>query len=148
MKELIKISIIAEEGAIFPKYLTESASGADVHAYLDQPAVIPPGKSALIPTGLRFEIPQGYEIQIRPRSGLALNNSVSVLNTPGTIDADYRGEVKVILINHGVNDFVVVPKMRIAQLVVAQVEQASFIEVEALQTTGRGAGGFGHTGVK
>lgn len=148
MKQAIKILILTDEGAIAPRYFTQGASGADVHAYLDFPLAIPPGKSALIPTGLRFEIPEGYEIQIRPRSGLALKSQVSVLNTPGTIDADYRGEVKVILINYGTNDFIVQPNMRIAQLVLARVEQAVFVEVETLQVSKRGSDGFGHTGVK
>jgi len=148
MREFIKILVLTEEGALHPKYLTEGASGADVYAYLENPLSIAPGKSALIPTGLRFEIPQGYEIQIRPRSGLAFKYQVTVLNTPGTIDSDYRGEVKVILINYGLNDFVVQPKMRIAQLVMAPVVQASFVEAETLAVSGRSGGGFGHTGVK
>lgn len=130
-----------------PEYATEHSAGADVRAHLDQPLVIGPGESAMIPTSLFCEIPKGYEIQVRPRSGLAAKNQVTVLNTPGTIDADYRGEIKVILINHGRAPFVVAPKMRIAQLVLAKVERAHFIRAETIGVSGRGSGGFGHTGV-
>ncbi len=146
MKNAIKIPVLTDEE--LPRYFTKGASGADVLAKLDDPLVIPPGKSALIPTGLKFEIPKGYEIQIRPRSGLALKFQVTVLNAPGTIDADYRGEVKVLLINYGSQEFIVEPKMRIAQLVVAPVHQAFFEKVEELEVSSRGSGGFGHTGVK
>jgi dUTP pyrophosphatase len=130
-----------------PVYSTQQAAGADVHADISQSQVIAAGSVALIPTGLFFEIPEGYEIQVRPRSGLAFKNGVTVLNTPGTIDADYRGELKVILINHGKEDFVVEPNMRIAQIVLKQVEQAVFVDASELAATARGEGGFGHTGV-
>lgn len=141
----VEILILTEEA--IPEYASSEAAGADVRAKLSEPMSIPPRKSALIPTGLKFEIPSGYEIQIRPRSGLALKHQVTVLNTPGTIDSDYRGEIQVILINHGDQEFIVQPQMRIAQLVVAPVLQARFIKAEALAETGRGSGGFGHTGV-
>lgn len=131
-----------------PTYASEEAAGADVRAYLEKSMSILPGKAALIPTGLRLEIPSGYEIQIRPRSGLALKHQITVLNTPGTIDADYRGEVKVILINHGTEEFIVQPNMRIAQFVVAPAFQARFVKADALAESGRGSGGFGHTGVE
>lgn len=131
-----------------PEYASAEASGADVRANLANPISLSPGRSALIPTGLYFEIPRGYEIQVRPRSGLALKYSVTVLNTPGTIDADYRGELKVILINHGQKEFLVEPGMRIAQIVVASVTQGRFIRVETLAASERGSGGFGHTGVQ
>lgn len=129
-----------------PVYMTQGASGADIKAFLKESVIIPPGESAAIPTGMRCEIPEGYEIQVRPRSGLAFKHQVTVLNTPGTIDADYRGEIKVILINHGKEDFVVTPGMRIAQLVLAQVIKAEFIFTSSLSTTKRSDGGFGHTG--
>lgn len=129
-----------------PVYMTQGASGADVKAFLKEPFVIPPGKSAAIPTGIRCEIPEGYEIQVRPRSGLAFKHQITVLNTPGTIDADYRGEIKIILINHGQEPFIVTPGMRIAQLVLAQVIRANFILSSSLSTTERNSGGFGHTG--
>lgn len=132
---------------LLPEYASEEAAGADIRADLSAPLAIPSGHSALVPTGLFFEIPRGYEIQVRPRSGLAFKNQITVLNTPGTIDSDYRGELKVILINHGQTEFVVEPGMRIAQIVVAPVVQARFMRVEALAGSGRGSGGFGHTGV-
>jgi len=142
----INIPVIAEPGVEIPHYASLGASGADVRAYLEQPLSIAAGETAVVPTGLYFEIPLGYEIQVRPRSGLAAKNGVTVLNTPGTIDADYRGELKVIMINHGKEPFVVTPGMRIAQLVVAPVLQADFIVSEKLAVTARGAGGLGHTG--
>ncbi|NGX55650.1 MAG: Deoxyuridine 5'-triphosphate nucleotidohydrolase [Chlamydiae bacterium] len=144
---MMEIPVQSDAETTLPEYGSEEASGADVRAKCSAPITISPGKSALIPTGLRFEIPSGYEIQVRPRSGLALKNQLTVLNTPGTVDADYRGELKVILINHGEKEFIVQPGMRIAQLVVAPVLQANFVKVEALVESGRGSGGFGHTGV-
>lgn len=130
-----------------PEYASDEAAGADIRADLLQPLIIQPSATALVPTGLCFEIPPGYEVQIRPRSGLALKNHITVLNTPGTIDSDYRGEIKVILINHGSTPFVVEPDMRIAQVVVAPVVRARFVQVAALAESERGSGGFGHTGV-
>lgn len=148
MDQEVEIPLLtADKEVSAPSYASEGASGADVRAWLESPYILPPGKTALIPTGLFFEIPDGYEIQVRPRSGLAFKNQITVLNTPGTIDADYRGELKVILINHGNQDFVVEPGMRIAQIVVTPVIQARFVKVEALAHSGRGSGGFGHTGV-
>lgn len=143
---LIDIPILIEDDELLPLYMTTGAAGADAKAYLQEPVVIPAGHSALIPTGMRMAIPEGYEIQVRPRSGLALKHQVTVLNTPGTIDADYRGEIKVILINHGKEDFVVTPGMRIAQLILAPVLRANFVITSDLAATGRGIGGFGHTG--
>lgn len=145
MDQEIDILVLADEG--LPEYTSEGASGADVRAHLEHSVTLLPGKTALIPTGLRFEIPKGYEIQIRPRSGLALKNQITVLNTPGTIDADFRGEVKIILINLGDKEFIITPGMRIAQLVVAPVVQARFTLAEELQDTIRGSGGFGHSGI-
>ncbi len=147
-QEPIEIEVLCDDGASLPEYGSQGAAGADVRAHVKQALKIAPGKSALIPTGLRVAIPPGYEIQVRPRSGLALKQQVTVLNTPGTIDSDYRGEVGVILINHGTETFEVLPQMRIAQLVVAPVVLAHFVtRQEALTTTSRGEGGFGHTGV-
>ena len=131
-----------------PKYETKGSSGMDLAANIETNVNLDPGKSAIIPTGLMVAIPEGFEIQIRPRSGLAAKKNISVLNTPGTIDADYRGEIKVILINHGSNNFEVTNKMRIAQMVVSKYEKINFKLVSDLNTTKRGSGGFGSTGTK
>jgi dUTP pyrophosphatase len=143
---VIEIPTLIEDEALLPFYMTMGAAGADIKAYLQEPLIIPPGQSALIPTGICLAIPAGYEIQIRPRSGLALKHQVTVLNTPGTIDADYRGEIKIILINHGTQEFTITPGMRIAQLILAPVLRANFVVCSELTATGRGIGGFGHTG--
>ncbi|MDA8774021.1 dUTP diphosphatase [Chlamydiia bacterium] len=135
-----------EKGAILPVYASKQASGMDVHAYLDHPVTIEPGETALIPTGVSMEIPVGFEIQVRPRSGLALKNALTVLNTPGTIDADYRGEIKIILINHGKQSFTVDPNMRIAQLVLARTYNADFSIQSSLSDSKRGDEGFGDSG--
>lgn len=146
MESEIEIVTIAEEEFI-PTYGSELAAGADVRACIEHEIEVFPGRSVLIPTGLKVEIPAGYEIQVRPRSGLALKHQVTVLNTPGTIDADYRGEIGVILINHGSEPFVVLRGMRIAQLILAPVFKALFVCKEReLSATVRGEGGFGHTG--
>ena len=131
-----------------PRYETEDSSGLDLAANIDEQIKILPGKSEIIPTGLAVAIPKNFEIQIRPRSGLAAKNQVSVLNTPGTIDADYRGEIKVILINLSDKVFIVEKGMRIAQMVVCPVIKATLKEVTKLQITERGSGGFGSTGIK
>lgn len=143
----IDIKIIASEGAVVPCYKTEGAAGADVCALLSEKIVLKPGKRTVVPTGLFFEIPQGYEIQVRPRSGLAAKNGVTVLNTPGTIDSDYRGELKVILVNLGEEDFEISSGDRIAQIIVAPVTIGNFIQSESISETERGSGGFGSTGV-
>ncbi len=137
------------EGLDLPTYETAGAAGMDVRAAVDDdaPLTIAPGKRALVPTGFVFEIPQGFEMQVRPRSGLAFKHGITCLNTPGTIDSDYRGEVKVLLINLGDEDFMVTRGMRIAQLVVAPVTQVQVAEVHKAGTTVRGAGGFGSTGI-
>lgn len=145
--DIVNIKCVASSGAIIPEYKTAGAAGADLCALVDAPVRIPSGMFAMIPTGLFFEIPQGYEIQVRPRSGLAAKNGVTVLNTPGTIDSDYRGEIKVILINLGPVDFVVNSGDRIAQMIVAPVTQAKFEITDSLSETERGSGGFGSTGV-
>jgi dUTP pyrophosphatase len=141
----IKVKLKNEEH--LPVYATQGAAGADVKALLTEKVIIEPGETKLIPTGLHFEIPDGYEIQVRPRSGLALKSQITVINTPGTIDSDYRGELMVILINHGKNPFIVENGMRIAQIVVQKVIKAEFFLHQELQETLRGSQGFGHTGV-
>ncbi len=145
-KEII-VSVCAEED-FMPSYSSALAAGADVRACISEELWVLPSESTLIPTGIKVAIPAGYELQVRPRSGLALKNQITVLNTPGTIDADYRGEIGVILINHGKEPFKVVPGMRIAQLVLAEAPQAIFIREEELSHTVRGSGGFGHTGIQ
>jgi dUTP pyrophosphatase len=147
MQNSIPIPVLLEDDASAPSYSSEHAAGADIKAYIKEPVVIQPHQRALIPTGVKVEIPYGFEIQVRPRSGLAFKNGISVLNTPGTIDCDYRGEIGVILINHGTEPFTVEPGMRIAQILLTPVFHANFIVAEALSTTVRGHGGFGHTGI-
>lgn len=142
----IVVKCICADGAKMPVYQTEGSAGADVCAKLDKDIILACGEHVLVPTGLSFEIPAGYEIQVRPRSGLAAKFGVTVLNAPGTIDSDYRGEVKVILINHGKDDFVIHNGDRIAQLVIASVIQAKFEPVDSISETERGVGGFGSTG--
>lgn len=141
----VSIFVLSEED--LPSYTTKDAAGADIRAAILESIFLDPGESKLIPTGLRFEIPTGFEVQLRPRSGLALKHQITVLNSPGTIDADYRGEIGVILINHGKKRFEITPKMRIAQMVVAPVCQAAFERKELLSSSSRGEGGFGHSGV-
>ena len=131
-----------------PKYETDGSSGMDLAANVEKIIEIEPGKSVIIPTGIALSIPKNFEIQIRPRSGLAAKNKISVLNTPGTIDADYRGELKVILINLGDKSFVIENGLRIAQMVLCPVVKAKLKEVNSLEDTLRGSGGFGSTGVK
>ena len=131
-----------------PSYESASAAGMDIRAALEEPITLKPGERTLIPTGLQMALPHGYEAQIRPRSGLAIRDGITMLNTPGTIDADYRGEVKVIAINHGQDDFVVNHGDRIAQMVIAPVIQFPVQEVENLDETERGEGGFGSTGLQ
>ena len=146
---MIKILIkkLSKEVSL-PKYETDGSSGMDLAANIDANINIDPGKTAIIPTGLTLSIPKGFEVQIRPRSGLAAKQKISVLNTPGTIDSDYRGEIKVILINLSQESFIVEKGLRIAQMVVCPVVQAQLKEVNDLNETGRGEGGFGSTGTK
>ena len=146
---MIKIQIKRlSVSVLIPKYETLGSSGMDIAAFIENNIIIYPGEKALVPTGFSISIPIGYEVQIRPRSGLAAKKSITVLNTPGTIDADYRGEVKVILINLGKEKFIVENGDRIAQMVVCPVIQADFEEVKELSNTERGSGGFGSTGTK
>ena len=146
MSDRLEIGIDLEEEKCVPEYSSAQAAGADIKAYITEQIILEPGSSVLIPTGFRLEIPDGYEVQIRPRSGLALKHQITVLNSPGTIDSDYRGTIGVILINHGKSAFVITPGMRIAQMVLAPVVQAMFIKKKDLAVTIRGEGGFGHTG--
>jgi dUTP pyrophosphatase len=136
------------EGLALPAYETDGAAGMDLRAAVpqDAPLTLNPGQRAMVPTGLSVAIPQGYEVQVRPRSGLAAKHGITCLNSPGTVDSDYRGELKVILINHGPEAFVIQRGERIAQMVVAPVTRAGFTEVDSLDETARGAGGFGSTG--
>jgi len=144
----IKIKVIAkdDDDESIPTYATQDSAGADLKADISDDIELSPGSSILVPTGIFLEIPKGFEVQIRPRSGLALKHGVTVLNTPGTIDSDYRGEIKVILINHSQKTFVISAKMRIAQMILAPIYQAEFIKSKKLVLTNRGEGGFGHTG--
>jgi len=142
----VEIKVMTSDPRWVPMYHSTGAAGADMCAAIQEPVVIAPGERKGIPTGLSLEIPEGYEVQIRPRSGLALRYGVSVLNAPGTIDSDYRGPVMVVLINHGTESFTVTEGMRIAQMVVAPVVQAQMVVSSELSTTERGVGGFGHTG--
>ncbi|MDD3685210.1 MAG: dUTP diphosphatase [Bacteroidales bacterium] len=144
----MEVKIVNKSKHSLPAYSTTHSAGLDLRANLDQPVVLKSLERRLIPTGLFIELPVGFEAQIRPRSGLALKHGISVLNTPGTIDADYRGEIGVILVNLSDREFVVEDGERICQMVIARHEQAEWIEVEVLNETDRGAGGFGHTGVK
>ncbi|MBQ3723451.1 MAG: dUTP diphosphatase [Bacteroidales bacterium] len=142
------VKVVNRSGRELPAYATPLSAGVDLRAALEEPVVLAPLGRALIPTGLYMQIPAGYEGQVRPRSGLAAKHGVTVLNTPGTIDADYRGEIKVILVNLSDVPFTIEPGERIAQMVFARCEQAQLEEVESLDETQRGAGGFGSTGVK
>ncbi|MBL8711332.1 MAG: dUTP diphosphatase [Alphaproteobacteria bacterium] len=149
MSKTVAISITQlpnAKGLNLPKYATELSAGVDLEAAVDAPVTLKPGERQLIPTGIAIALPEGYEAQVRPRSGLAFKNGVTVLNSPGTIDADYRGEVKVILTNLGTEPFTIERGMRVAQMVVAQYTRVSFNLVEQLDETARGAGGFGSTG--
>lgn len=144
----VSVKFICSQGAKVPEYKTNGAAGADICAFLpDSSVVIQPDAVEIVPTGLFFEIPEGYEVQVRPRSGLAAKNGVTVLNTPGTIDSDYRGEIKVILINLGKEAFEIKNGDRIAQIILSPVIQADFVASEDLSSTERGSGGFGSTGV-
>ena len=140
------MSVVRELGVALPEYATIGSAGMDIHAMLDEVVTLHPGERRLIPTGLKIELPEGFEAQVRPRSGLALKYGVTVLNTPGTIDSDYRGEIGVVLINLGQEDFEIKNGDRIAQMVVAPFAQVKWNEVLILDNTVRGEGGYGHTG--
>lgn len=144
----MKVQVINKSKHPLPQYATEQSAGMDVRANLDSPVTLKPLQRCLIPTGLFISLPKGFEAQIRPRSGLAIKKGIGVLNSPGTIDADYRGEICVILVNLSADDFVIEDGERIAQMVIARHEQVIWQEVDVLDETERGAGGFGHTGKK
>lgn len=145
---MVTVKIINRSHHPMPQYSTASSAGMDLRAYVEIPIVLKPMHRVLVPTGIYIALPDGYEAQVRPRSGLALKHGVTVLNTPGTIDADYRGEVGVILMNLGQEDFVINDGERIAQMIVAKFEHADLLPVEFLDDTERGTGGFGHSGIK
>ena len=140
------IRIVNKSGHPLPTHATAGSAGLDLRAALEEPVTLEPLDRALIPTGLYFAIPAGYEVQIRPRSGLAMKHGITVLNTPGTIDSDYRGEIRVALINLSRDPFTIEPGERICQMVLARYEQVEWVEAEQLDDTDRGEGGFGHTG--
>lgn len=142
----MEVKVVNRSGEALPVYQTPLSAGMDLRASVAEPVLLQPGQRALVPTGLYIELPAGYEAQIRPRSGLAFKHGVTVLNSPGTIDADYRGEIKVLLINLSDQAFEIQRGERIAQMVVARHERVQWVEVSALSDTERGAGGFGHTG--
>lgn len=144
----MKIEIINRSHHSLPQYATPQSAGLDLRANLENPITLQPLERCLVPTGLFMALPAGYEAQVRPRSGLAIKKGITVLNTPGTIDADYRGEICVILVNLSQEPFVIEDGERIAQMVIARHEQAEWVTVEELSETERGAGGFGHSGVK
>ncbi|QDU35118.1 Deoxyuridine 5'-triphosphate nucleotidohydrolase [Poriferisphaera corsica] len=147
--ETVRVAIKRLDGNVagqLPTYQSEHAAGMDVYAHLDKPMIVKAGEIELVPTGFAMALPIGWEAQIRPRSGLAVKHGIGVPNGPGTIDADYRGEVKVALINHGKEDFIIENGMRVAQMIVKRVPIVEWLEVDELPTTARGVGGFGHTG--
>ena len=145
---MIQIKVVNKGHQQLPAYATPQSAGMDLRANIDEPITLHPLERRLIPTGLHIALPEGYEAQVRPRSGLALKHGLTVLNTPGTIDADYRGEIGVVLVNLSKEDFVINDGERIAQMVIARHEQEDFVVVEELDQTERGEGGYGHTGVK
>ena len=144
----MQVNIVNKSTNPLPKYATEASAGVDLYAFLDEPISLKPLERVLVSTGIFIELPEGYEAQVRPRSGLAIKKGVTVLNTPGTIDADYRGEVKVILVNLSNDDFIINNGERIAQMIISEFTQVNWKSVDKLGETSRGDGGFGHTGVK
>ena len=142
----VKITLLKHGPKVLPEYATEGSAGVDIVAAIQEPISIGPGERILIPSGFKLEIPLEYEVQIRPRSGLAIKHGITVLNSPGTIDSDYRGEIGIILINHSKNKFIVNPKDRIAQMVICKVTKMNLVKVSLLNNTERGSGGFGSTG--
>lgn len=144
--EKVIVKVVREENISLPKYETSGSAGMDVRANIEEPIVMGSLERVLVPTGLKIAIPEGYEVQVRPRSGLAIKHGITLLNTPGTIDSDYRGELKVIMVNLSKDEYVINPQERIGQLVLNKVAQMEFVEVDSLDETERGAGGFGHTG--
>ena len=142
----VKITLLKHGPKVLPEYATKGSAGLDVMAAIHEPISIGPGERILVPSGFKLEIPVEYEVQIRPRSGLAIKHGITVLNSPGTIDSDYRGEIGIILINHSKNKFIINPKDRIAQIVICKVTKMNLVKVSLLNNTERGSGGFGSTG--
>ena len=142
----IQVKVVREKGVELPKYETGGSAGMDVRANIKEPITLKSLERILVPTGLKVAIPEGYEIQVRPRSGLAIKHGITMLNTPGTVDSDYRGELKVIVVNLSNEAYTIEPNERIGQFVLNKIEQIEFVEVEELDSTERGEGGFGHTG--
>ena len=142
----VKITLLKHGPKVLPEYATEGSAGVDIVAAIQEPISIEPGERILVPSGFKLEIPVEYEVQIRPRSGLAIKHGITVLNSPGTIDSDYRGEIGIILINHSKNKFIINPKDRIAQMVICKVTKMNLVKVSLLNNTERGSGGFGSTG--
>ena len=142
----VEVKVVREKGVELPKYETKGSAGMDVRANIKEPITLKSLERILIPTGLKVAIPEGYEIQVRPRSGLAIKHGITMLNTPGTVDSDYRGELKVIVVNLSNEAYTIEPNERIGQFVLNKIEQIEFIEVKELESTERGEGGFGHTG--
>ncbi|GLI55566.1 deoxyuridine 5'-triphosphate nucleotidohydrolase [Propionigenium maris DSM 9537] len=144
--ERVDVKVVREDGVKLPVYMTEGAAGMDVYAHIEEGVTLGSLERAMVPTGIKMEIPFGYEVQVRPRSGLAAKHGISLVNTPGTIDSDYRGEVKIILINLSRDEYTIEPGERIGQLVLQKVYKMNFVECDELTETVRDAGGFGHTG--
>ncbi len=142
----VEVKIIKENGVDLPKYMTYGAAGMDVCAHISEPVTLKSLERKIVPTGIKMEIPFGYEVQVRPRSGLAIKHGITLVNSPGTIDSDYRGEVGIILINLSNEEYTINPKERIGQLVLQKVYKMEFVEVENLEESDRSVGGFGHTG--
>ncbi|RHG34741.1 dUTP diphosphatase [Fusobacterium varium] len=144
--EKVVVKVVRERNVLLPKYETSGSAGMDVRANIEEPIILGSLERVLVPTGLKIAIPEGYEVQVRPRSGLAIKHGITLLNTPGTIDSDYRGELKVIMVNLSKDEYTINPQERIGQLVLNKVAQMELVEVDSLDETERGAGGFGHTG--
>ena len=144
--EKVIVKVVREEKVSLPKYETSGSAGMDVRANIEEPIVLGSLERVLIPTGLKIAIPEGYEVQVRPRSGLAIKHGITLLNTPGTIDSDYRGDIGIIMVNLSKDEYTVNPQERIGQLILNKVAQMELVEVDSLDETERGAGGFGHTG--
>lgn len=144
--EKVIVKVVKEKNVSLPKYETSGSAGMDVRANIDEPIVLGSLERVLVPTGLKIAIPEGYEVQVRPRSGLAIKHGITLLNTPGTIDSDYRGELKIIMVNLSKDEYTINPQERIGQPILNKVAQMELIEVDSLDETERGAGGFGHTG--
>lgn len=144
--EKVVVKVVREGNVLLPKYETSGSAGMDVRANIEEPIILRSLERVLVPTGLKIAIPEGYEVQVRPRSGLAIKHGITLLNTPGTIDSDYRGELKIIMVNLSKDEYTINPQERIGQLVLNKVAQMELVEVDSLDETERGAGGFGHTG--